>query len=154
MMWFIKFLQKRPSNVTIKISRILFGLILISSLYYNLIIQWNALESNFVWLFDNVSEQNLNVIKYIIIGIWIIPVLMWLINFCFLKKKYMRIVQICFAILLFYISSKIIPSDANKLDVDSLIAFMGIFPLIAWITWKCITSNCLQFGEKITKIRI
>ena len=154
MMWLIQFFQKRPSDFTIKTARIIFGLILISSLYYNLIIQWDVLENNFVWLFENVSEQSILIIKYILIGLWIIPVIMWLSSFCFLKKKYMRIIQIVFWIFLFYISSKIIPSDANKLDVDSLIGFMWIFPLIAGITWKCITSKCLKFGEKITKIRV
>jgi len=154
MMWFISFLQKRPSDLTIKISRILFGLILISSLYYNLIYQWDKLENNFIWLFENVSENSLLIIKYVLVAIWIIPIIMWLVKFCFLKKKYMRIIQIIFWIFMFYISTKIIPTDANKLDVDSLIAFMWIFPLIAGITWKCITTNCMKFGEKITKIRV
>jgi hypothetical protein len=31
---------------------------------------------------------------------------------------------------------------------------MAILPLIAWITGKCITSNCMKFAEKITKIRV
>ncbi len=154
MMWFINLLQKRPSDLTIKITRILFGLILISSLYYNLIIQWDKLENNFIWLFENVSEQSILIIKYVLIALWIIPLIMWITSFCILKKKYMRIVQIIFGILLFYISSKIIPSNPNRLDVDSLVAFMWIFPLIAGITWKCITSNCMKFAEKITKIRV
>ena len=77
---------------------------------------------------------------------------MWATNICLLKKKYMRIVQIIFSIILFYISSIII--EGPQLDIDSLIAFMWIFPLIAWITWKCITSNCMKFAEKVTKIRV
>jgi len=154
MIWLIQFFQKRPSDFTIKTARILFGLILISSLYYNLIIQWDKLENDFIWMFKNVSESTLNIIKYVLVWLWIIPIIMWLVKICFLKKKYMRIIQIIFWIFLFYISSKIIPSDANKLDVDSLIGFMWIFPLIAGITWKCITSKCLKFGEKITKIRV
>jgi len=154
MMWLIQFFQKRPSDFTIKTARIIFGLILISSLYYNLIIQWDKLENDFIWMFKNVSESTLNIIKYVLVWLWIIPIIMWLVKICFLKKKYMRIIQIIFWIFLFYISSKIIPSDANKLDVDSLIGFMWIFPLIAGITWKCITSKCLKFGEKITKIRV
>jgi len=154
MMWLVQFFQKRPSDFTIKTARIIFGLILISSLYYNLIIQWDKLENDFIWMFKNVSESTLNIIKYVLVWLWIIPIIMWLVKICFLKKKYMRIIQIIFWIFLFYISSKIIPSDANKLDVDSLIGFMWIFPLIAGITWKCITSKCLKFGEKITKIRV
>ena len=150
MMWFISFMQKRPSDMTIRIARVIFGLILISTLYYNLIVQWDAIQSNLFW--QEVSETNLEYIKYVLISLWIIPVLMWATNICLLKKKYMRIVQIIFSIILFYISSIII--EGPQLDIDSLIAFMWIFPLIAWITWKCITSNCMKFAEKVTKIRV
>jgi len=31
---------------------------------------------------------------------------------------------------------------------------MGIIPLFAGITGKLITTNCLKFGEKVTKIRV
>ena len=154
MMWLIKFLQKRPSDNTIYFGRIIFGLILITSLYYNLIYQWDKLENNFIWLFENVSENTLNIIKYVLVGLWIIPVIMWIARICFLKKKYMRIIQIAFGIFLFYISSKIIPGNANKLDVDSLIAFLWFLPLFAGITWKCIAEKCLKYWEKITKIRV
>jgi hypothetical protein len=41
----------------------------------------------------------------------------------------MRIIQIIFAFILFYISSAIIEGPA--LDIDSLLAFMAILPLIA-----------------------
>ena len=153
-MWLINFLQKRPSDNTIYFGRIIFGLILIGSLYYNLIYQWDKLENDFIWLFENVSDNSLEIIKYVLVGLWIIPVLMWIVRICFLKKKYMRIIQIAFWIFLFYISSKIIPGDANKLDVDSLIAFLWFLPLLAGITWKCIPSKCLKYWEKITKIRI
>ena len=150
MMWFIAFMQKRPSDMTIRIGRIIFGLILITSLYYNLIIQWDAIQSN---LFrQDVSETNLEYIKYILIALWIIPVVMWTTKICLLKKKYMRIIQIIFWILLFYVSSIIV--EGPSLDVDSLIMLMWFFPLIAWITWKCITSNCTKYAEKITKIRV
>lgn len=152
MMWFIKFMQKRPSDTTIRISRVVFGLILIIALYYNLIFQAtpNEIQSNLFW--QEVSETNLEYIKYVLIWLWIIPVIMWATKICILKKKYMRFVQIFFAIVLFYISSIIL--EGPELDVDSLIAFMGIFPLIAWITWKCIPSYCMKFAEKITKIRV
>jgi hypothetical protein len=31
---------------------------------------------------------------------------------------------------------------------------MALLPLFAWITGKCITSKCMKFGEKVTKIRV
>ncbi len=150
MMWIIKFMQKRPSDANIRISRIIFGLILIFSLYYNLIIQGDVIDSNFFWL--EINEIHANYIKYVMISLWIIPVFMWISNVCLLKKKHMRIFQLFFAIILFYISWKIV--DWPDLDIDSLILFMWLFPLFAWITWKCITSNCLKYKEKINKIRI
>jgi hypothetical protein len=151
-MWLVKFIQKRPSDLTIKISRILFWLILILTLYYNLIFQWDNIDTNFFWM--ELPSQYIIYIKYFFIAIWIIPLLMWITNICLLKKKYMRFIQIFFWIILFYVSNQIIPLDANKIDIDALIGFMWILPLIAGITWKCITSNCLKFGEKIKKIRI
>ena len=150
MMWFIKFMQKRPSDTNIRIARIVFGLILISSLYYNLIVQGGSIDTNFFWV--DITESQANYIKYAMIALWIIPVFMWVSNICLLKKKYMRIVQGIFSILLFYISGKIV--EWPDMDVDTLVAFMWIFPLFAWITGKCITSNCLKYKEKITKIRV
>lgn len=150
MMWFISFMQKRPSDLTIRSWRILFGLILIWALYYNLIVQWDAIQSNLFWI--DLTEEQLNYVKYTVTWLWIIPIFMWATNLCLLKKKYMRFIQIFFSIVLFYISSIIV--EWSSLDVDSLIAFMWILPLIAWITGKCITSNCMKYAEKITKIRV
>ncbi len=150
MMWFVKFMQKRPSDTTIRIFRIVFWLILIWTLYYNLIVQWDAIQSTLFW--QELTASQLEYVKYTIVGIWIIPVIMWAANICLLKKKYIRIIQIIFWVILFYISSIIV--EWPSLDVDSLIAIMWIFPLLAWITWKCITSNCMRHAEKITKIRV
>jgi hypothetical protein len=150
MMWFISFMQKRPSDKMIRIGRVVFGLILIITLYYNLILQGDAIQSTLFW--QELTASQLEYVKYSIVALWIIPVFMWATNICLLKKKYMRIVQIFFAIVLFYISSIII--EGPELDIDSLIAIMWILPLIAWITWKCITSNCMRYAEKITKIRV
>lgn len=152
MMKFISFMQKRPSDITIRIGRIIFGLVLIIALYYNLIWQSvpNEIQHNLFW--QNVSDINLEYIKYGLIAIWLIPIIMWSVKICILKKKYMRIIQIIFGIFLFYISSIIVKGPT--LDVDSLIAFMWVLPLIAWITWKCIPSYCMKFAEKINKIRV
>ncbi len=150
MLWFIKFMQKRPSDKTIRISRIAFGLILSSALYYNLIVQADAIDSEI--FFTTVSESSLEYIKYGFVSLWLIPIFMWATNLCLLKKKHMKYLQMFYAIVLFYVSANIV--EGPSLDVDSLVAFMWIFPLIGWITWKCITSNCLKYKEKITKIRV
>lgn len=145
-------MKKRPSDNTIKIGRILFWLILSWSLYYNFFYQTtpNTLDPNFFW--QDIAKENLKYIQYWFIAIWIIPIFMWVTNICLLKKKYMRYIQVFFWIVLFYISSQI--EDTAYLDVDVLIWFMWVLPLIAWITGKCITSNCMKYMEKITKIRV
>lgn len=151
-MWFIKFLQKRPSDITIRVLRVVFGLILVLTLYYNLIVQGDIIDSNFFW--SELSPETIKYITYFFVWVWIIPIIMGITNMCFLKKKYMRILQWLFGILLFYISNQIIPLDPDQVDVDVLVWFMWIFPLFAWITGKCITTKCMKFKEKITKIRV
>jgi len=161
LIWFIKFLQKRPSDKTIRIGRIVFGLTFIILIYYNLIYLWKDIKNtyldfSFFWytlshwyvLYDHTLEY----IKYWIMAIWLVPIVMWAFDICMLRKKYIKIVQIIFWLVLFYIAS-IIQSWSN-LDVDFVIWLMWLLPIIAWITWKCITKKCLKFWEKIKKIRV
>jgi hypothetical protein len=58
-------MQKRPSDTNIRIAKIVFGLILMGSLYYNLIIQNGAIDTNFFWI--DISETQANYIKYAMI---------------------------------------------------------------------------------------
>jgi len=146
----INFLKKRPSDLTIRLWRIIFGLILILAWYYNLIIQGDEIQSSLFW--QALNTNWILYVKYIIIALWFIPLFMWITNCCLLKKKYMRIIQIVFGIILFYISSIII--EWPDLDFDSLIWFMWILPFLAWITWKCITTKCIKYKEVIKKIRV
>lgn len=150
MMWLINLLRKRPSDKTILISRIVFWLLLSWSLYYNLISLGKWLDPNFFWV--DVSESTVTIIKYVFISLWLVPILLWVTNLCLFKSKYVRIIQIVFGVVLFYISHKI--QESPTLDIDVLIWLMWLFPLIAWITWKCITSKCLKYWQKIEKIRV
>jgi hypothetical protein len=152
MMWFVKFMQKRPSDLTIRLGRVIFGLVLVWVLYYNLIVQGDKIDNNFFWV--DLDPQIVEYIKYFFVWIWIIPILMWLFNLCLFKKKYVRIIQIVFGVMLFYIANQILPLNPDDLDVDVLVGFMWILPLLAWITWKCITTKCMKYKEKITKIRV
>ena len=148
LMWIAQCAMKRPTDKTILISRVVFGLVYVWVMYYNLIILNKGIESEYLFGSVVLNEANIWIAKYIMTGIWIIPVIMWLTNLCLLKKKYMRIIQIIFWILLFYIAGSI--EESPNLDFDVLIWFMGIFPLFAGITGKCITSKCLKYREKIT----
>lgn len=150
MLWLVNLLKKRPTDKTILISRIIFWLVYLGIIYYNLIYLNKSIDSNYFWV--EVSPEKLMYIKYGFLAIWVVPVIMWLTNICLLKSKYIRIVQIVFAFILFYISWKI--TESPTLDADILIWLMWLFPLFAWITWKCITTKCLKYGQKITKVRV
>jgi hypothetical protein len=150
MIWLINFIKKRPSDKTILLSRIVFWLILSWSLYYNLIFLNKWLDTNFFWI--DVSESTVLYIKYFFISLWFVPIIVWITNVCLFKSLKIRILQIVYWILLFYISSKI--QESPNLDIDVLIWFMWLFPLFAWITWKCITKKCLNYWYKIEKIRV
>jgi len=146
---FVKFMQKRPNDKTILFWRISFWLFYIALMYYNLITLNKAIDDEyFFWL---LKVENILIAKYIMISIWLVPIIMWITNICLLPKKYIRIVQIVFGIILFYIAWSIKTTD---IDFDMIIWFMWLLPLIAWITWKCITTKCMKYMEKIIKIRV
>lgn len=152
MMWILKLIQKRPSDKTILVWRIIFGLLYIWVMYYNLIVLNKWIDSLYLFWSVELSIEQVDIAKYIMISLWIVPVLMWATNICLAKKKYVRIIQIIFWFILFYIAWSI--EESPKLDFDVLIWFMWFLPLIAWITWKCITTKCLKYKETITKIRV
>jgi hypothetical protein len=57
-------MQKRPSDLTIRIGRIIFGLILSTSLYYNFFYQTEANNIENILLWQKISIANLEYIKY------------------------------------------------------------------------------------------
>jgi hypothetical protein len=152
MMWILKLIQKRPSDKTILVWRIIFGLLYIWVMYYNLIILNKWIDSLYLFWNVELSIEQVQIAKYVMISLWIVPVLMWATNICLHKKKYVKIIQIIFGFILFYIAGSI--EESPNLDFDVLIWFMWFLPLIAWITGKCITTKCMKYKEKITKIRV
>lgn len=155
LMKIIALIQKRPSDRFILLSRVIFWLLYTGTMYYNLfILDGKDIDTSYLfWAFQfEAGSQELEIIKYVMTFIWVIPIIMWITNWCILKKKYMRILQICFWILIFYISASI--QESPTLDFDIIIGLMWIFPLFAWITGKCITSKCMRYKEKIIKIRV
>ena len=154
---FIKFLQKRPSDKTIITIRILFGLILVSVLYYNFFLDWannNEIEKTMLfWYVDTTGFSD--VIKYAIVSLWLFPILYGIaniFNIWIAKKKYIKIGQIILAILLWYSAALVV--NTESLDINELLVVMWFLPFFAWITWKMITSKSLKYGEKINKIRV
>jgi len=45
-------------------------------------------------------------------------------------------------------------NTSEPMNVGFWLAFLGIFPILAGISGKCITSKCLKYGEVIKKIRV
>lgn len=152
MIGIIKFLQKRPSDNTILFWRIAFWVLYTAIMWYNLIYLNKDIDSVYFFWFLELSIEQVLITKYIFTWLWIIPIFMWVTNICLLKKKYLKMLQIFFAIVLFYIAWSI--KDSATLDFDIIIWLMWLLPLFAWITGKCITTKCLKYKEKITKIRV
>ncbi len=150
MLKIIQFIQKRPSDKMIKTIGFIFGLTLILWGYYNLIYQNDLLNEVIFWY--EISAQTAMYIKYGIIALWVPPLLRAFIKQCFLPKKYMKYLQLFFAILLFYVASII--QDGAHIDFDTLIGIMALIPLFGGITWKMIPTYCLKYWEKVTKIRV
>jgi len=111
----------------------------------------------------------------------IVPFFMGATGICLAKRKYVRIIQICFGIVLLIAGNSLIDTKTPILVQDTItvqsgsldygaisesktpsksvnvgfwIALLGILPLLAGITGKCITSKCLKYGEVIKKIRV
>lgn len=156
-----KFMQKRPSDKTIIYWRIIFWLVYIALMWYNLIYLWKQIDdvyldfSLFWWEITpglRMNSSEILIFKYILTWIWLIPIFMWIFNICLFKKKYVRFIQIFFWFFLFYVAWVI--KDSASLDFDFIIWLMWILPLIAWITGKCITKKCLKYWEVIKTIRV
>lgn len=153
LMKLISLLQKKPTDKTIRIWRILFWMFYIWIMYYNLFyLTWKWISDTYFFWQLTLSKDQVEILKYFFTSIWIVPIFIWITNICLLPKKYIRYVQILFGIFLFYIASSI--NASPNLDFDVIIWLMWVVPLIAWITWKCITSKCMKYKEKITKIRV
>ncbi|EKE26174.1 MAG: hypothetical protein ACD_4C00397G0003 [uncultured bacterium (gcode 4)] len=166
----IEFFKKRPSDKAILFSRIIFWLIIVLLLA----IFFNDYEINL----PQSLEWNEIYVKYSLFILGLVPIIMWSTNICIAKRKYVRIIQLIFWIVLIIVWNNInmIESsqtmkiqtntgstsfeDATKnqkwpiVNVWFWIAFLSIMPLIAGLTGKCITSKCLKYWEVITKIRV
>jgi hypothetical protein len=164
----IEFFRKRPSDKTILYWRIIYWLII-------LLLLWLYFNDYTINLPASLQANELYV-KYVLFIFWIIPVLMWLTWICFAKRKVVKILQIIFWIVLIFVWNNINmkvaqtetwvnktstnfeeitkSSEKSPINIGFWIALLSILPLLAWITWKCITEKCIKYWEKITKIRV
>lgn len=169
----IEFFQKRPKDRTILFGRMFFALIMAILLGLNL--------NNITLHLPEVLKPYETGIIYGLFVFALVPFLMGATGICLAKRKYVRIIQICFGIVLMVAGNSLIDvktpvsentpattqngsldygaiaqatSSSRPIDVGFWVALLGIFPLLAGITGKCITSKCLKYGEVIKKIRV
>jgi len=164
----VEFLKKRPSDKKIMIFRISLGIILLALL---LLCFTSDYQIIFFWLEKQYEMQ----VKWALLILPLFPIALWIFakKICVAKTKYVRIWQIFIWIMLIFIWSNINPKEIKteqtwNIDLATiqtskqkspinywfLIALLWILPVLAWVSGKCITSNCLKYKEKITKIRV
>ncbi|NCP77376.1 hypothetical protein GW819_01985 [Candidatus Gracilibacteria bacterium] len=169
----VAFFQKRPSDRTILLGRMTFGFLIALILGLNL-------ENIILILPEGLKAYETSIIYGLFIFA-IVPFFMGATGICLAKRKYVRIIQICFGIVLLIAGNSLIDTKTPILVQDTItvqsgsldygaisesktpsksvnvgfwIALLGILPLLAGITGKCITSKCLKYGEVIKKIRV
>lgn len=172
---FIEFLQKRPSDRTILNARMIFGIVIALLLGLN----FSEITLNLPESLQMYGRE----IQYGLFIFAVVPFLMGATGICLAKRKYVRIIQIVFGIVLLVVGNALIdmkgvPTIENQptqtqstgaldyatiaetqaiskpMNVGFWIALLGIFPFFAGITGKCITSKCLKYREIIKKIRV
>lgn len=169
----VEFFQKRPKDRTILFGRMFFGLLIAILLGLNL--------DNITLHLPGALKSYETEITYGLFIFAIVPFLMGATNICIAKRKYVKMIQIAFGFALilsgnFLIDTKTsisqnpaVSTQTGSLDYSSIaesktpskpidvgfwLALLSIFPLIAGVTGKCITSKCLKYGEIIKKIRV
>lgn len=171
---FIEFLRKRPKDSSIRTGRVLFGVTIAILLELNF--------SDIVLRLPESFRAYEIQIQYGLFIFAVVPFLIGITGICIAKRKYVRLMQIGFGFILIIagnslidtktISPQIIQSttQSESLDYNSIvqtapvarkpvnvgfwIALLGILPILAGISGKCITAKCLKYGEVIKKIRV
>jgi len=150
MMNFLQILMKRPTDKNIRIGKVLFWLIITGTAYFTFFINDIAIQESIFW--STLTTELQNLIKYLLVALWIIPLLLGAFDINLVERKYARILQIVYAIILFWYSGIII--GWAKLWMETLYFVLAFIPLIGWITGKFITKKWLKAKQKITKIRV
>ena len=150
MMKFLQLLMKRPSDSQVRYGKIIIGIMLIVTGIVAFQVQNLELENSVLGIALDANTKN--IISYLLIGFWAIPLILWGLDINILSRGYTRILQIVFGILLFIISGMFI--DTATLSVDIIYFLIGLVVFFAGVTGKAITKKGLKHGQKITKIRV
>lgn len=150
MMNFLQLLMKRPTDKNIRIGKVLFWLVIFLSAYMSFFLNGVELQDNAFGM--SLSAQTQDILKYSLLALGIIPMLTGGFDINFIERKYSRIIQVLYAVVLFWYSSLII--GWAKIWVETLYFLLAFIPLVGGITGKFITKKWLKAGQKITKIRV
>ncbi len=169
-----QFVARRPSDMTIKILHIITGIFVIWSLWFAG--DHAVMDIPFVGVYEwNAAHQ----IQYICMIIGVLFVFRWIIPWCLIRQKTLRIIQAVsgFALIIIggpimdpLIKNIIAPTttatggfqiDTTTAPVIEMTWHPGTWLVLLWIIWifigltgKGTTEKCIRFGEVVKKIRV
>jgi len=147
---FLQLLMKRPTDLQIRYAKIILGIVLIALWIIAFWVQNLSLESSFFGI--NLDPMTKKILAYIIVALWVFPLVMGGLDINILSRGRTRILQVIFWVLLMFVSGLFL--DTASLTVDIFYFILGLIVAIAGITGKAITKKWLKTGQKITKIRV
>ena len=150
MLWFLKILTKRPSDLNIRLLKIVFWLVLAGGTYYSFMMAGAEWKDNL--LFDNFIPNTADVYTYALIAMWAFIAITWALNLNLLKSKYARILHILVWIDMFFAMNYM--KETATLGFDTVLLLLWIIAIISGVTGKFITKKWLRAAQKVTKIRV
>jgi len=167
-----QFMSQRPKDTTIRLFHILSGLLV-------LVLLWVAedrsvIDVPFMGIQNPSTERS---IEYGLLILWLLPLLKWILPFCLLKHKTLRISQAVFGLLLIIVGGPVMdpivttvslpsekPADEFQIDFGTreetsshpgiFLIILGILWMLVWATGKGTTEKCLRYKEVVKKIRV
>ena len=174
MMQIAKLLAKRPTDTTIRIYRIVLGLLigLVMALDFG----------GFRVRFGGGIELYL---RYALFLFALLPIVFGALGMCFARRKHVRWAEAIFGLLLIIIGQGFLVTDiavvapalpqatqsgsvdytaavsaptstapTTPVHIGAWLTLIALLPLLSGVTGKMVTSPCMKYKEKITKIRI
>lgn len=171
----VEFIQKRPSDTTIRSVRAAFGLTVAALLV--------LAGPDYVLPFAaKMGEPNATYAEYALAALVLVPGIVAALGLCVAKRKTVRLAQLGGAVFLFVLAGSIspvgvpapaavpatstgtlsasalvaapIPEAPSPIDVSGWLRLLAILPILSAITGKMVTAKCLKHGEIIKKIRV
>jgi hypothetical protein len=163
----IEFFKKRPSDMTIRIIRILFSLGIASLLVLT--------AGDYTLPFQPYYEAYALYAKYALAAVFVLHAIVFgFVGICFCKRTTMKRIQMIVGLLMIIAGNLMgtvevqptVPAGSTvslsslgnetrePVDTGFYVALLGFLPLLSGITGKMIMSKCMKHGEAITKIRV